>query len=569
MWRRTYLFLLLVRIFFAFSPSYLHPDENFQGPEVFAGRIYPYPSHATWEFTSAHPIRSVFPLWLVYSLPMRLIRWYYNETGKGSPPPELVYYALRGGMLMLSFVLEDWAIYELVSSPLSSPRNRRKAVVLVASSYVTWTYQTHTFSNSLETLLVAWGLVLIQRIVDKSLGLLLMYSAIVGGSPWCIQSNHLPCFPPPTWPTVASALHPEASINLPRSLPSVGSNPVLHRPLSVLCIILFGFFFALTAVLTDTAFYRPSISIWKALRAPMIITPLNNLLYNSNPANLATHGLHPRYQHFLANLPQLLGPAYLVIIWSLWLEPLRRLKNRRAISAISGAMILSIFPHQEPRFLIPCVPLLLTCVRRSRPFFVAWIIFNAALGFLMGVYHQGGVIPTQLNIPAIVSTSISKQADGPTAASRMEEATATVFWWKTYSPPLWLLGDNSSPAVEIITRDLMGIPGAEMARELEITLPGCQAHHPAMVGDSSSNRSFVFLVAPQSAMFLDRFTRPSLSQAPPSVSVDFELQKLWTYTKHFNLDDLDFDEDGIFATLRRVIGRRGLNVWSVKRLGCN
>jgi GPI mannosyltransferase 4 len=96
---------------------------------------------------------------------MRLIRWFYNETGKGSPPPELVYYTLRGGMLMLSFVLEDWAIYELVPTP-----NRRKAVVLVASSYVTWTYQTHTFSNSLETLLVAWGVVLIQRIVHSRVG---------------------------------------------------------------------------------------------------------------------------------------------------------------------------------------------------------------------------------------------------------------------------------------------------------------------------------------------------------------------------------------------------------------
>lgn len=37
MWRRTYLLLLLVRIYFALSPSYLHPDENFQGPEVIAG----------------------------------------------------------------------------------------------------------------------------------------------------------------------------------------------------------------------------------------------------------------------------------------------------------------------------------------------------------------------------------------------------------------------------------------------------------------------------------------------------------------------------------------------------
>ena len=37
MWRRTYLLLVLVRLWFALSPSYLHPDENFQGPEVIAG----------------------------------------------------------------------------------------------------------------------------------------------------------------------------------------------------------------------------------------------------------------------------------------------------------------------------------------------------------------------------------------------------------------------------------------------------------------------------------------------------------------------------------------------------
>lgn len=38
MWRRSYLLLLLIRVYFAFSPSYLHPDENFQGPEVIAGK---------------------------------------------------------------------------------------------------------------------------------------------------------------------------------------------------------------------------------------------------------------------------------------------------------------------------------------------------------------------------------------------------------------------------------------------------------------------------------------------------------------------------------------------------
>jgi phosphatidylinositol glycan class Z len=39
MWRRTQLWLILVRLYFALSPSYLHPDENFQGPEVIAGTL--------------------------------------------------------------------------------------------------------------------------------------------------------------------------------------------------------------------------------------------------------------------------------------------------------------------------------------------------------------------------------------------------------------------------------------------------------------------------------------------------------------------------------------------------
>lgn len=183
MWRRTYLLLLLVRIYFTLSPSYIHPDENFQGPELFAGefppphpatanttntslsvgRLFSYPSLLTWEFTSENPIRSIFPLWLIYGLPMTLLKWLWAETGNGNPPPQLIYYVLRFTMFLLSLILEDWAIHELVPNP----RRRRQAVVLVASCYVTWTYQTHTFSNSLETLLVLWSLVLIQRIVEN------------------------------------------------------------------------------------------------------------------------------------------------------------------------------------------------------------------------------------------------------------------------------------------------------------------------------------------------------------------------------------------------------------------
>ena len=132
------------------------------------GQIFSYPVKLTWEFTSENPIRSVFPLWPVYGLPMLLLKWIWIGNGQGGEvTPAVVFWTLRVLMFLLSFVLEDWAIHELVGKP----RHRSLVILLVASSYVTWTFQAHTFSNSLETILVAWSLVLIQRIVDDKVGI--------------------------------------------------------------------------------------------------------------------------------------------------------------------------------------------------------------------------------------------------------------------------------------------------------------------------------------------------------------------------------------------------------------
>lgn len=98
---------------------------------------------------------------------MLLLRWLWIGNGNdGEIPPIAVFFALRLLMLTLSFVLGDWAIWELAESK----RQYKIAVLLVASSYVTWTYQTHTFSNSIETLAVAWSLILIQKITAVKVG---------------------------------------------------------------------------------------------------------------------------------------------------------------------------------------------------------------------------------------------------------------------------------------------------------------------------------------------------------------------------------------------------------------
>lgn len=97
---------------------------------------------------------------------MYVLRGLWEGSGRGEVPPAVTYYTLRILMFVLSFVLEDWALQELVESP----RHRRNAVILVASSYVTWTWQTHTFSNSIETLALLWSLVVIARIMDDRVG---------------------------------------------------------------------------------------------------------------------------------------------------------------------------------------------------------------------------------------------------------------------------------------------------------------------------------------------------------------------------------------------------------------
>ena len=46
----------------------------------------------------------------------------------------------------------------------------------------------------------------------------------------------------------------------------------------------------------------------------------------------------------------------------------------------------------------------------------------------------------------------------------------------------------------------------------------------------------------------------------------FTFEEIWRYHQHLNLDDLDIGKEGVWGTLGRVIGRRGLVVWKIRRL---
>lgn len=63
---------------------------------------------------------------------------------------------------------------------------------------------------------------------------------------------------------------------------------------------------SLLFILIDTLYFRGTIFHFTG-KVSLILTPLNLLRYNLSRANLASHGIHPRYLHVVANWPMLFG----------------------------------------------------------------------------------------------------------------------------------------------------------------------------------------------------------------------------------------------------------------------
>ncbi len=288
------------------------------------------------------------------------------------------------------------------------------------------------------------------------------------------------------------------------------------------------------AISVDTSFYTPHSITWSDLIHHPVITPWNNIRYNISPSNLAEHGLHPWYQHLLVNIPVLVGPAALLLVTHLH-------RSLRLYSAISGIGMLSIFQHQEARFLLPAVPLLLSSVqlpknqRWARIWVGTWIAFNTVMGLLMGIYHQGGVVPTQVFM------------------SNQPDATRAV-WWKTYMPPIWILDGKNAV---LRTQDVPGMQGPALLEHLA-HLATCDTPADRRSLEYRKESNGTYLIAPRSAVWLDPYL--------DNKGLDgLRFREVWSYSRHLNLDDLDWAEDGLWNTLKRVVGRRGLVAWRVTK----
>jgi GPI mannosyltransferase 4 len=245
------------------------------------------------------------------------------------------------------------------------------------------------------------------------------------------------------------------------------------------------------SIAVDTYYFSPHPSLSRP-----VITPWSNFKYNVNSLNLAEHGLHPPWTHLLVNLPCLLGPSLLIPVIAP--QPFRTsLKHLFGdicfLCSISGLILLSSRPHQEFRFLLPIITLLLVSLSRFLPpnlflpannktnfnsyprarskpsppsrvprIFVkhskhhygwctAWIIFNLIAGVFMGSLHQSAIVPTT----RYLSNRIRQTPFPPVClhANKSDLFRQTrMIWHRTYPAPDWLFGqplEDSQTSIEI------------------------------------------------------------------------------------------------------------------------
>ncbi|RCK54851.1 GPI mannosyltransferase 4 [Candida viswanathii] len=479
-WRTFYLFTIVFRFVFALSNSYIHPDEHFQSFEVLTSRILGYSTNIPWEFQDS-PARSLGPLYLLYAPLLYFIKFFnVNLT------PLQIWYLARLQLAVLSWIATDTCLYWM----LPTKPERIKAIFLTLTSYVTLVYQNHLFSNSVETLLLVVTVTLIDDLryvqeskekevieLDKSASLFYIGVLVSIG---IFNRVTFPAFLIlPSWFLAKYALsHLRSSLYL-----------ILGFLLSTVSLILFDtyMFGNVDAVLSDPT----TISNYT-------ITPLNNLLYNTNYVNLSQHGIHPYYTHILINLPQILGPGLLFFTSTFYH------RTTPFISVLSGLIFLSLVPHQELRFLVPIIPLACSCfdftLKWIRPWMLyLWYVFNLAMCVLMGVFHQGGVIPALDFL-------------------RQQDQESVQVWWRTYSPPSWILGSNSTETIGV---DAV----VDDAKSINIVdCMGTDVENVQKVLDRKHSKP-VYLITPVAS-----FHHFNASQFRP----------VWNYTFHLDMDHIDF-----------------------------
>ncbi|XP_018119103.1 GPI mannosyltransferase 4 [Xenopus laevis] len=487
--------LSLLRIFWSLLPQkgYIHPDEFFQSPEVMAGDFLDLETNRPWEFLPTFPCRTILIPVLTSGTAFWIIRVLRPIGAERVLSHSYVLIVLpRIIVTILSFLL-DYSVYHIAPAWRS---DRWKAMTLLATSYVTLVFYTRTTSNAIEGILFAL--------------ILLLTSPGSHGCPnhYKVKSSHLigivlaaGIFNRPTF--LGFAFMPVLNwarkhYNSQFSFKTALSNIFQLLPSFVITASIF--------IAADTLYYRGyhlySLSgteaFSKHILENIVLTPLNFLRYNLSPDNLAQHGTHPPVTHLAVNGVMLFGVLHVsavfsgikIMKWFIYTSLYRNKSKcdesvtKQSVSLFTfyfvPLLLLSLFRHQEPRFLIPLLlPLVLlsTQCKRNIGMTSGIVIFNIIGALFFGSLHQAGVVPSLAHVQQTV------QSEYP---SNNLTTHYTIIFTHTYMPPKHLLylqtGQNLVNIIDLagFDKDQLCPKLTEIKRDLlhrSIHLSGQMKHH--------------------------------------------------------------------------------------------
>ncbi len=514
------LFSVVVRFVACTQTSYIHPDEFYQSFQAI------YHDNVPWEFSNSRkPCRSSIPL-LIFYYPVILLGTYFNLSSLS------ILLLTKFEFCLLTWIVGEWCLHRIM--PIK--HERIKASFFFNTSYITLVYQSHTFSNSIETCVV----LLVVYLIDDIRQYLEMYSSKASENDK--QESIRSC----------KNAYSSSKLALLGILVSFG----IFNRITFLCwlilpsIYLLKFFFknkirslipivsfslaTFIFILIDTLYFQRHIDFPDNLT----FAPLNSLLYNSKVGNLSKHGIHPLYTHVLINYPQIVGPLLFLLF------PFMKsgyLKTAPFLAYISGLLSLSIIPHQELRFLIPIIPLACCCVNlNGSPRFVQlvirlWLIFNVFMTILMGFLHQAGLVGATNYL-------------GTTLDNENSVKPFSLIYWRTYKPPTWLLKtyqntyngtDSNMVFFNKDEDDLLNADYTLIEGDYVVDFMGLEADKfietVSRIVNTNPNERRLYLVAPDNSMM----------NLEENENVRFNFIELWSTKWHYDLDHFEPNKFGI------------------------
>ncbi|XP_067898549.1 GPI mannosyltransferase 4-like isoform X2 [Heterodontus francisci] len=523
----TWLVLGVVRVLWCLMPQtgYIHPDEFFQSPEVMAGDILNLKIFRTWEFNTSYPTRSVlFPM-VTTGFSFTVLKTLHNSGIFGSIVNS---YSLlvfpRFYLTCLSFIL-DYSVYHLACLWGVDPWN---ALTLLSGSHVILVFYTRTFSNVIEGALFALLLLLVavdtkqasvashpgkkERRNNKYLIGIVLVSGFFN-RPTFIGYALVPML---LWLSCDQKGTFQFSLRtILRSSFGIFSPVIVTTFIFILIDTLYFdvLFSEIDCFLKDgNAVHKRIVNLSKHL----ILTPVNFIWYNLDPENLSAHGRHPWFTHLTVNSLMMFGALHLSAVASAIRIimhkfacavgcPVLRKKQfeKRLLMQFPATapiteylilvyfvpvIILSLFSHQEARFLTPLiVPVVIHSVLNYE--MLRWktviVVFNILCSVLFGCLHQGGLIPCLSYLEKALH-------------SKDPVANQSLIFYHTYMPPRYLLNIRSDQeSIRII--DL----GGSDISVLNNTVNGLLDNYPSK--HIRSNQINIYIIAPGTVQYIIKY----------------------------------------------------------------